>query len=515
MTDKLEHANKRIWRNQANFQAWARESFDEILEELNCKLDRNILLVGFQTDRMNEPPVVHVDAEFDAFPVVELAEMFEDIRDQYAPYPDDDLSDVDWNAAYHKHELFGWELSVGIRNVLKAELDPEKALCFCSTPYQIKNHLISVVMLVSRRDYEAQPHLTEAVSLEARGLWPSFLYAVIETFLEQLAPEMIKPDRGSLFYLKSRDPKELLRSAGARFTHTAGRAGRQPDPQYILKHGVYDLFKACNVISSLRYEGAESAGHLVISEKGHPAIMLKLEFDRPIDPNDYQKVRKLLEMCDKDTWLLYSEREVYGLGFVPDGRYDPKDEDLFVVRFVKHHSWDLMHGKLVLMRTTYNEPRLPRTNFDLEELRVKLKSFIPTITDPVVENLVSVAQMASEAKHGTMLVITPEAAAEVKRLASQSFPVKPFPLTLMQLPSVSSIDGAVVLDEEGKCHGIGVILDGHASELGTSARGARFNSAIRYVQENQQAVALVVSEDGMVNVVTFKPQPKQESIGPN
>jgi hypothetical protein len=362
-------------------------------------------------------------------------------------------------------------------------------------------------MLVSRQDYEAKPHLSEAVSLEARGLWPSFLYAIIAVFLEQSAPKMIQPDRGSLFYLTNWDPKELLRSAGARFTHTAGSAGKRPEPENIIKYGVYDLFKACNFISSLRYEGAESAGHLVISQKGHPAITMKLAFDKPVDPNDYRKVRNLLEMCDADTWLLYAEREVYGLGFVTEGAYDPKREDLFLVRFVKHHSWELVHDKLVLMQTTYNEPRLPQASFNPDELRAELKHSIPTITDPEVEHLVGVAHMASAAKHGTMLVITPEAATEVERLASQSFPVKPFLITDKQLPSVSSIDGAVMLDEKGMCHGLGVILDGHATELGTSARGARYNSAIRYVQERPKAVALVVSEDGMVNVVNFTPPP--------
>ena len=289
-----------------------------------------------------------------------------------------------------------------------------------------------------------------------------------------------------------------------------GAAGKRPDPEEILKNGVYDLFEACNVISSLRYEGAESVGHLVISQKGHPAINVKLAFDKPVDPNDFRKVRKLLEMCDKDTWLLYAEREVYGLGVVPDGAYNPKLENLFVVRFVKHHSWELVHDKLVLMQTTYNEPRLPQTSFERAELRKKLKQCIPMITDTEVDHLVGVAEMASKAKHGTMLVITPEAPTEAKRLASQSFPVKPFLLSDVQLPSVSSIDGAVLLDEKGICHGLGVILDGHSSMLGTSARGARFNSAIRYVQEHPQAVALVVSEDGMLNIVTDTPPPEEE-----
>ena len=42
---------------------------------------------------------------------------------------------------------------------------------------------------------------------------------------------------------------------------------------------------------------------------------------------------------------------------------------------------------------------------------------------------------------------------------------------------ISGIDGAVLLDRDCKCHAIGVILDGMASQSGDPSRGARFNSA--------------------------------------
>ena len=70
-----------------------------------------------------------------------------------------------------------------------------------------------------------------------------------------------------------------------------------------------------------------------------------------------------------------------------------------------------------------------------------------------------------------MLVISSNAKGEAERLGKQSFAVKPFMLIAEQLPSVSSIDGAVLLDKTGDCHALGIILDGHASEQGDSARG--------------------------------------------
>jgi hypothetical protein len=48
-----------------------------------------------------------------------------------------------------------------------------------------------------------------------------------------------------------------------------------------------------------------------------------------------------------------------------------------------------------------------------------------------------------------------------------------------------------------------VILDGRASGRGDGTRGARYNSALRYIESSAYpCLAVVVSEDGMVDVLT-------------
>ena len=74
-------------------------------------------------------------------------------------------------------------------------------------------------------------------------------------------------------------------------------------------------------------------------------------------------------------------------------------------------------------------------------------------------------------------------------------------LDVSLIRSITSIDGATLLDDSGVCHSIGVILDGTASDKGTSERGARYNSAIRYVEfKKRKCVAIIISEDGMVDL---------------
>jgi hypothetical protein len=141
MADQPKRPTNWMWRHQSDFLSYSQASFAEILEELGCELEHHVHLVGFQTDQMSGIPTVRVDPEANGFPVVELAEMFDGIKDRYAPYPDDDLSEDDWKTAYRKHDYFCSDLNVGIRDVLKARFDSEK--CCASAPCHPRSRTIS------------------------------------------------------------------------------------------------------------------------------------------------------------------------------------------------------------------------------------------------------------------------------------------------------------------------------------------------------------------------------------
>jgi len=76
------------------------------------------------------------------------------------------------------------------------------------------------------------------------------------------------------------------------------------------------------------------------------------------------------------------------------------------------------------------------------------------------------------------------------------------------LKTLSSIDGAVLVDFDGIFHACGVILDGKALAKGNLERGSRYNSAKNFIATQRTAmedspepiVAIVASEDGMIDV---------------
>ena len=117
---------------------------------------------------------------------------------------------------------------------------------------------------------------------------------------------------------------------------------------------------------------------------------------------------------------------------------------------------------------------------------------------------------------GTLILISSGAEKEAIRLSSQCFIIEPVKLDDILTRKLTSIDGAVLLSPDGICHAIGVILDGMATSKGDSARGARFNSAIRYYEatKNQyDSIMVIISEDGMVDIIpSLRPQVKRTSI---
>ena len=74
------------------------------------------------------------------------------------------------------------------------------------------------------------------------------------------------------------------------------------------------------------------------------------------------------------------------------------------------------------------------------------------------------------------------------------------------IKGMTAIDGTVILDHEGTCYGMGVILDNLEDIKGKSERGARYNSAYKYIisckRKGTDGMAIVVSADRTVDILT-------------
>ena len=495
------------------YQSYFRFSLDfraqDIFNRLDPSLAPEVFLVGFLEDpsHSGSHPTC-VESEDNFWVHSEDFSIAPDIAQSLLPtYPESALS--------HSSPLVQEQEDALLRDrsirdsVLQVLLDhsasPTERYFYVSLPASIEGYRVCAVLSLSKEGVDLFPHLTtnqyKIHDYRYNPIPVSLIDAVTTEFLRYTTKELDKPNP---MEPSSIDPEEFSRRAGVSFAQ--GIVLRLGDALEVQGH---DLFRNVSTLARLIHEGRTSEGRLLLAKRGHKAVKQELAFENPIPLGLLRTSRKILQLSSSEMLLQTNSREVTGLATVRNVNLD--DEDLFEIRIVGSDRWAILHGERSLMTVDHGVPSLTRPEFSEPDARNVLSSAFANIDEQDIDNLMSLVEQASSEQHGTMLLISTIADAEATRLTRQSTPISPQPLTATLLRHVTPIDGAVLLDPKGTCHAIGVILDGMAvPELGDPGRGARYNSAVRYVQTSSQdaaCVAVVVSEDGGVDFVTVTNSP--------
>lgn len=389
----------------------------------------------------------------------------------------------------HEDQIKRDSVRFAVQQLVDENFKDKNKISFVSESVLLENYEIFVVLQFDEDIYNSFYSLTKTKNQSNISLKNSLIW----TFLAESLETLYRPRAATYAQDISTDKKELLRIAASDFVDSVIYTVSGP-------RRAWEFFNTCNYISSLKYEGDSSIGQLVICKEDHPNIEISLKLTSPINLTEHRKVRKLLEIASKDLFLYSNGNQILGLARL-NGTYDAKNEDLFTIDFLGSHKWKLVHDNNDMMIVEYTNPTLPKSKINRDDFDDLLSRVFPQITKDDLENLWRIVNVSTNQKHGTLLIISSEAKTESNRLKNQSTNIKPVLPDDVLINNITSIDGAIMLDIHGICHSIGVILDGVATEKGTSARGARFNSAVRYVVNHpKKCVAVIISEDGMVDL---------------
>lgn len=486
-----------IWPYQTRFRQAAQSIAEGMFDALDEELNPTVLLLGVPVSPSADTRPLWLEpanSDLDPRKFEQVLSRGQQIQQTIAT-PSYDRDELTMQMAQRRAQ--GRGLRLAVQEVLD-ELDtPAGQLqSYAGWPVRVSTYFVVTVLRLNRKALRLHPTLRpNRFYTDGRPLAPSMILSSVLRFNEECLKALSEPEPGSGLMVRPREADELIRAAGKLLMDTPAQAlGVDPNTA--------NLFATCNTISSLRYEGAEGVGKLLLAPRRHPNLEEIFALTCPTPLTDYRAVRKLLEMTTADVSLLADGENVYALGRQV-GTYDATREDLFVVNFSNHYAWELLHESKVLMRTHYGLPSLPRNRLNRTQFRKDLRRTFDLTEAARVEHLWEVVLEASRQKSGTLVVITTEALAEADRLKLQCTLIEPVPLTPLITRLVTAIDGAVLIDPDAYCYSIGVILDGKASGRGTSTRGARYNSAIRYVESSPYpCLAIVVSEDGLVDIIT-------------
>lgn len=284
--------------------------------------------------------------------------------------------------------------------------------------------------------------------------------------------------------------------------------GRNTLNRYI--QDTYDLFDRIHNLSLLKYEGEENRGKILFAPPSYSQNFIEFEKEISLrDRKSLRSIRKLLEISNENVALFCDSEDIVGVGTV-DTENKFGNSSKMSIQFKGHGSWELRDWKNnIIMDVKYGVPKLPKQAINEEAfLEICNKTFGSADVFCYYDKLWDFVDTAKKQKHGTMIVVSDNAKEEAKRLSKNSFAIVPKEINdLNFIYSLTSIDGAVMLDQTGKCYSIGCILDGLSEEdIADNSRGARYNSALRYinycVSKNIKVLIVVISEDGMINIET-------------
>lgn len=487
----------RMWKKQEVFRSLCQMRVTQTFEKIDRRLNPQVFLVGVVDQGDGKPPIVDVE-------VADPAWFTEDITLEIHDRDNVVLSRkiVSSPAVYEPWGHGVKEKQALANSVLRSiefQLAKSRSVeLYATCPVKIGAYEMSLFLTVDREILNLHRQLSVDHVFIHQGMRQpvptSFAEAVVLEFLRQMHEDLARADPVGGLIHKSH-VQEIIRAAGVRMVE-----GVVLRVDAGLFAGAATFYEDCTAISSLKYEGDDSTGGMLLSTESDPFVAKKIVFQSPSMVNQYRKVRKLLELGDDENYLHCDSEKIYGISSIENY---PEDESVYLVRMLGHHHWELVHADNTLIRVLYGQPYFPQPELVIKSLRGELSSAFNDLTPVQVDRLVDLVEVAEMESRGTILVISRDAKSEAERLAGQSVPVEPAYLTPRLLKLLTAIDGAILLAPDAICYAIGAILDGVAQGKGDSSRGARYNSALRYIQSVPgDCIAVVVSEDGGVDIVT-------------
>lgn len=266
-------------------------------------------------------------------------------------------------------------------------------------------------------------------------------------------------------------------------------------------------------LSALLYENQKCEANIICVMND---ICMAIKFEEPVELSykNFRQIRKLLEMSKFDMCLVLKciwNNEIINPKFEIVGiakRKRIKHDIVFEIS--GHMEWKLYYDEKPALK--YQEGRyliLNEKDFKYDQVN-SIATRIFKVDRKESEKIIKIVESSLCQEHGTTLIFAQDAKVEAERLYNVKRGIKieklDLSIDLDIIKNITSIDGAVMIDENSFCYGIGVILDGNALVKGSAARGARYNSAYNYIagkkKDKMKYIAIVLSEDKTIDIIT-------------
>jgi len=264
---------------------------------------------------------------------------------------------------------------------------------------------------------------------------------------------------------------------------------------------VYPILDAVLGISRTREEGQWPVGELIfVDVRSLPELEFLAGFPEMGRPNlsNFKHVRKLLQSVENSNRRLVSEGKTI-LGIT--GEKLPAFG--IIADYRGRHGFLRINGEAVC---SFSDGRFKSSTHRANLVTVEdilLESSLDDETGNRLYKIITrVIHWAESHEHGCTLVI--DLNEQPVQISGQRL-AKPLDLRLPQnlelSRSLAKVDGALHIGADACLHGFACLLDGRTVPGEDRARGARYNSALRFTSEHDNIFVVVVSSDRPVSVI--------------
>jgi len=264
---------------------------------------------------------------------------------------------------------------------------------------------------------------------------------------------------------------------------------------------IYPVLDAILGISKTREEGVWPQGELVIID---PQYVDEMEFlvcfqehEQP-QLSNFKHVRKLLLTVENlDHKLVSDGQAILGIA------RNTLPEFSISADFYGRHGFLKVNRKSVCSFTdgsfhsTTHQANLVQFEEALLEFNVN-----PSAGNAIFKIVTGLVHHAQHQKHGCALVVdlNSKPLTISGQTLNQSLDLRQ-PDLFELAKSLTKVDGALHIGADQHLHGFACLMDGRAIPAEDRARGARYNSALRFTAEHDNIIVVVVSVDRPVSVI--------------
>ena len=291
-------------------------------------------------------------------------------------------------------------------------------------------------------------------------------------------------------------------------------------------------FEVLDKLSLTKYEGAESKGRIAIAfctkkQQLRQQCAWVLKAAAPVDEEHVRQLRKLVAGVARGCALAFlanpQTHAATCVGVIPEKAANGLCP--VIVELDGPMKWKFRYQGTVLFQRVHNGYQIDQSDNQKELQRAIEKTFgIDNFTSSPLKRTLD----RIKSKHGAAVIIADfkggkssntvsrieqllkhrkAMAVNFNQAACQAYNgcEKNNPDAAVELiSSAAAMDGAVVVDLQGRIRYVAVILDGLSCTKGDLARGARFNSVNNFVADlsnTDQVLGVVLSEDGGADII--------------